>query len=59
MAITDPKNPEIKGLPKKLDNYLAFLDLVKVVKDATDDKKVNWNTFVFKDYDVSLHEVHF
>ena len=43
-------NEAAKGLPSKPDNYVAFLDLIKVMRSTG-----NWFAFVFRDFDQQQH----
>ena len=42
------------SMPKKMENYVAFLDLMHVTMEAKEEQRGHWDTFVLQDYDVSV-----
>ena len=46
-------NEAAKCLPSKPDNYVAFLDLIKVMRSAGNS---NWFTFCLRDFDLEQHQ---
>lgn len=40
------------GLPRKLENYVSYLELTWIVLNVEEREKIRWHTFVLKDFDV-------
>ena len=55
LAVDASRGGGVKGMPAKMENYLAFVDLFSLVMDAAradGGGKRTWDTFVLQDYDV-------